>query len=264
MELQRQSVSTEFPVVRKTVVMRLVVALYLLTAADPSWAADATITDADTLVLDGTAYRLDGINAPETDQVCLEPDGAVWSCGIEAREQLRTFVGNRVVRCDAKGTDPVYRTRRIAVCWVEGESVSLNQWLVREGWAINYEPYAKGRFKSDEDAARTSRSGLWRGCFSSPQDMRNWAKKTARLLGATCPRGNDGPARDLLFRAHPAMPAGCTIKGRFAGRARFTGHRGIYHLENCKSYRRTTKSDRWFCSELEAQAEGFRKAFTCN
>ena len=56
------------------------------------------------------------------------------------------------------------------------------------------------------------------------------------------------------------MPPGCSIKGKFAVRAKLTGHRGIYHLEGCGSYQRTKKPDRWFCSEEDAQAAGFRKA----
>ena len=41
----------------------------------------------------------------------------------------------------------------------EGDSVSLNQWLVQQGWALNFEPYSKGRFKLDEDDALTNGRG---------------------------------------------------------------------------------------------------------
>ena len=232
-------------------------------AVFPSWAIEATVTDGDTLTLNGTPYRLDGIDAPQTDQVCLDDKGAVWTCGIEARDQLKKFVGKRDVRCDGKKYDPVYRNRRISVCWIEGETVSLNQWLVREGWALNFEPYAKGRFKADQDNARDNRKGLWKGCFIEPQTLRRWSRITAKLLGASCPERNDWEARGILFPDNPAMPPGCSIKGKLAVRAHITGHRGIYHMEGCRSYGRTKQPDRWFCSEDEAQAEGFRKAFTC-
>src|SRR4051794_33909582 len=52
-------------------------------------AAEAIVGDGDTLTVDGIKYRLDGIDAPEADQICLDASGAVWSCGIEAREQLK-------------------------------------------------------------------------------------------------------------------------------------------------------------------------------
>jgi hypothetical protein len=57
------------------------------------------------------------------------------------------------------------------------------------------------------------------------------------------------------------MPPGCAIKGKFR---LLSLYRGIYHLQDagCASYS-TTKPDRWFCSEEEAQDAGFRKALNC-
>ena len=115
--------------------------------------------------------------------------------------------------------------------------------------------------KLDEDDARSRARGLWNGCFSRPQETRRWNKSKASLLGASCPPSKE--IRDTLFPDHPAMPLGCPIKAKFAVRAHFTGHRGIYHMEGCRSYGRTEAPDRWFCSEDEAKAEGFRKAFGC-
>jgi methylphosphotriester-DNA--protein-cysteine methyltransferase len=46
-------------------------------------------------------------------------------------------------------------------------------------------------------------------------------------------------------------------------RAKVTGYRGIYHLEGCRSYRTLKNPNRWFCSEEDAQAAGFRRALTC-
>jgi hypothetical protein len=46
---------------------------------------------------------------------------------------------------------------------------------------------------------------------------------------------------------------------RCAGLAR----RGSYHPESCKSYTRTKNADRWFCSEEEAKAGGYRKSYAC-
>ena len=59
------------------------------------------------------------------------------------------------------------------------------------------------------------------------------------------------------------MPPGCPIKGKFAVRARVTGNVGVYHLQGCRSYAGLTKPERWFCSEDDAQAAGFRKAYNC-
>ena len=242
--------------------MRAFIATLFLIVGFPSWAAEATITDGDTLILNGSPYRLDGVDAPETDQVCLNETGAIWTCGIEARDQLKKFIDKRDVRCDGKKYDTVYRNRRIGICHVDGETVSLNQWLVQQGWALNFEPYAKGRFKLDEDAARIKGKGIWAGCFARPQEARRGNTTTAALLGSACSQHKEG-IREKLFPAQLSMPPGCSIKGKFATRAQVTGHRGIYHLEGCRSYGRTKTPDRWFCTEAEAQAEGFRRSFTC-
>jgi endonuclease YncB( thermonuclease family) len=40
------------------------------------------IVDGDTLIINHTHIRLEGIDAPETDQVCLDAKGARWTCGL--------------------------------------------------------------------------------------------------------------------------------------------------------------------------------------
>jgi len=108
------------------VVRALITAIFFVSAC-PGWAAEVTITDGDTLVLNGAPHRLDGIYAPKTDQVCLNETGAVWTCGIEARDRLKEFVGKRDVRCDGKKYDTVYRNRRLSICRIDGEAMNLNR-----------------------------------------------------------------------------------------------------------------------------------------
>jgi endonuclease YncB( thermonuclease family) len=48
------------------------------------------IIDADTRAIGSTKVRLEGIDAPETDQVCLNANSVHWACGIDARDQLAT------------------------------------------------------------------------------------------------------------------------------------------------------------------------------
>jgi endonuclease YncB( thermonuclease family) len=244
-------------------IMRALIAAFLIIAATPCWAVEVTVTDGDTLILNGVAYRLDGIEAPQTDQTRLDDKGAAWTCGIEARDRLRDYVGKGDVRCTDRGSDSVYRKRRVGDCLVVGQAISINQWMVREGWALNLDQSAKGRFKADRDNASSNRMGLWKGCFVSPEALRRFTISTAGLLGAACPKANNWPIRQMLFPDYPAMPTGCAIKGRIGLRSQITGYAGIYHVPSCRSYERTKHPHRWFCSEQEAQAEGFRKSFTC-
>ena len=57
--------------------------------ASASLAATAAVRSGDTLQLGETVYRLDGIDAPEVDQLCIDDHADPWSCGVEAREQLK-------------------------------------------------------------------------------------------------------------------------------------------------------------------------------
>ena len=118
------------------------------------------------------------------------------------------------------------------------------------------------RFVSDETEAKDGRRGLWKGCFVAPQDFRA-GRKDGALLGAACRADKDREIREALFPTGPVMPAGCRIKCKYALRARVTGNIGIYHLPLCRSYPALTRPDRWFCSEDDAKASGFRKAYNC-
>ena len=101
--------------------------------------------------------------------------------------------------CGARSIDRAYRKSRgslqgrrarprpqapaIGTCSIEGEAATLNEWLVREGWAIKFGPSATGRFAPEEADARKNRRGLWSGCFAEPLDFRRW-NSVARGLWA--------------------------------------------------------------------------------
>ena len=242
--------------------MRSFILILAVLSASPGWAADAVVKDGGTLQLGGVTYRLDGIDAPEFDQVCIDEHADTWTCGIEARDQLAKLVGDRQVRCGDLGPDPAYRKRHIGICTVDGETASLNQLLVRQGFALNFEPSANGRFRDDEAGAKDNRRGLWKGCFVAPQEFRR-GRKDGALLGDSCRTDRDREIRAALFPEESASPPGCSIKGKFAVRARVTGNIGVYHLQACRSYPALTRPDRWFCAEEDAQAAGFRKAYNC-
>jgi endonuclease YncB( thermonuclease family) len=242
--------------------MRCLIAFLLLFSASSGWAADATVRDGDTIQLAGVTYRLDGIDAPEFDQICIDDHAEPWTCGVEARDQLANLIGRRGVRCEDLGPDKTYGKWHVGICTVDGEAVSLNQLLVRQGFALNSESSGKARFTEDEAGAKSNLRGIWKGCFVAPQDFRH-LKKSAALLGAACRNDKDREIRASLFPDEPAMPPDCSVKAKLAVRAHVTGHVGVYHVQACQSYAAVTKPDRWFCSEEDAQAAGFRKAYTC-
>jgi len=260
---QRAEIGTDLrlPPMIATFSARALVLLLMLFAASPVWAAGATVRDGATLQLADVTYRLDGIDAPEMDQICIDEHADAWAYGVEARDQLSRLIGDRQVRCEDLGPAP-YKKRHIGICTVEGESSSLNALMVRAGFALDFEPYAKGRFKDDEAGARDNRRGLWKGCFVAPAEFRR-GKKDGALFGGSCRSDKDRETRAVLFPNYPVMPPGCSIKGKLAVRARITGNVGVYQLQGCRNYPTLTKPDRWFCSEEDAQAAGYRKAYNC-
>ena len=238
------------------------VLLSIVLPASQSSAATAVVRDGSTLQLGNVTYRLDGIDVPTVDQLCIDEHADSWTCGIEARDQLTKLIGGKQVRCDDLGPDPTYKKRHVGVCKIEGDTTSLSQLLVRNGFALNVEASATGRFKVDEARAKDDRQGLWKGCFATPREFRA-GKKDGALLGAACRTDREREIREALFPEDLVMPSGCNIKGKYAVRARVTGNLGIYHLQACRSYPGLTKPDRWFCSEEDAQAAGFRRAYNC-
>jgi endonuclease YncB( thermonuclease family) len=67
----------------------------------------------------GTKIRHEGIDAPETDQLCLDNRGARWACGIEARDQLIARTGKLPWACVLSERDRYGRS--LWTCKVDGE-----------------------------------------------------------------------------------------------------------------------------------------------
>jgi endonuclease YncB( thermonuclease family) len=136
------------------------------------------VVDGDTLNIGATKVRLEGVDAPETDQVCLNGNGSRWTCGIEARDRLAAHIAGREISCTSNGMDVYGRT--LGFCSLAGEN--LNAWLVQEGWALAYVKYSTAYVRAEEDA-RANRRGLWQGAFIAPWDWRHRNNQTV-ILGA--------------------------------------------------------------------------------
>src|SRR5437879_13313318 len=141
--------------------------LAVILSGRPSWAAGTVVRDGDTIQLGEITYRLDGVDAPELDQVCIDDHADPWTCGIEARDQLTKLIGGRTVRCDDVGPEKNFGKRHRAICTAEGDKVSLNEQLVKLGFAIAREPI-KANVKPAATEAKTASAGIWKGCFVAP------------------------------------------------------------------------------------------------
>jgi endonuclease YncB( thermonuclease family) len=193
-------------------------------------ASKIDVVDGDTIRIDGEMIRLQGIDAPEANQICPSKAGGTWSCGRKATEALGQLVRSGEVSCDHNGLDQFGRT--LAVC--RAGSVEINRTLVQEGLAWAFRRYSLD-YSEDEDRAHAELRGIWQTETQPPWDFRS-----ARWKVAT-----------------QESPNGCPIKGNIS-----KGGDRIYHAPWSPFYTRTrvntAAGERWFCSEGEAIAAGWR------
>ena len=211
----------------------------------------AQVVDGDTLIIGDTKIRLNAIDAPETDQSCLDPLNKVYACGLLARDRLRARIGNATVTCQTEGTDRYGRF--LAICFLGQDD--LNRWLISQGLALAYIQYSD-RYQAAEEIAKRDRKGLWAGAFIAPWDWRHRTPQTA-VLGATAEKANRA-ALSAISVANPPVQD-CAIKGNVNRQ----GDR-IYFLPGNSAYGKVKMDkglgERWFCTEQEAEAAGWRKA----
>lgn len=115
-----------------------------------------TITDGDTIKLNGTIYRLWGIDAPETKQWCGD-----YAAGVFATAMLEKLVKEgKAVACEPKDTDRYGRT--VAICRVDGRD--LGESMVRLGLAWAFTRYSQD-YVALEEKAKAEKLGVHaRGC----------------------------------------------------------------------------------------------------
>jgi hypothetical protein len=127
--------------------------------------------------------------------------------------------------------------------------------MVRAGFALAYRRYSND-YVDEENEARNAKRGLWAGEFTKPWDYRRETREETPQLQAaprSAPGGGSSGTQPPNSR--------CAIKGNINQRG---DH--IYHLPGSDSYDITViderSGERWFCSEAEARAAGWRAAGT--
>ena len=206
----------------------------LAVAAPPAQATEFSgrvgFSDADSLKVGSVTVRLFGIDAPELDQSCKRADGASWRCGRWAATEAKARFDGRTAICTALDRDRYDRI--VARCYVGG--IDIADVLVRSGIATAYRKYSL-EYIDAEKVASIGSIGIWAGTLDAPADHRA-ATAPAPQLSAT----------------------GCAIKGNISGSGQ------IYHMPGQKFYDDTrispARGERWFCTEAEARAAGWRRA----
>lgn len=218
-----------------------------LLAQGQTWTGQASVIDGDTIDIGKVRFRLHGIDAPESSQLCQTSQGQSWRCGQRAALALSDRIGRGHVTC--RQTDMDRYSRVVAVCTFKGQD--LNRWMVRNGWALAYTKYAMD-YTTDEKMAAIESSGIWSGTFINPSAWRRGERLGSRSAA---------PASNVRVASRPneTSPVGCAIKGN-------VGRKGkrIYHLPGTRWYVKTqinkAAGERWFCSEQDAVSAGWRRA----
>lgn len=200
-------------------------------AAGETVSGPARVVDGDTIVIGDVRIRLEGIDAPETGQTCGRAWLGSWACGQEATSHLARLVRDREVACVSRGSD-LYG-RMLGVCTTAG--LEINADMVRNGLAWAFVKYST-RYVEVEAEARALRLGIWQG-----EAKPAWAWRAERWSAAAS-----------------GAPQGCAIKGNITR----SGH--VYHMPWSPWYDKTRiderRGERWFCSEGDAIAAGWRPA----
>jgi endonuclease YncB( thermonuclease family) len=192
-------------------------------------AGPAVVVDGDTIEVSGQRIRLEGIDAPESGQTCSDAAGRAWNCGTAAAQTLRRILSGKDVVSDSRGLDKY--GRMLGICYEEG--LEINAELVRRGLAWAFVKYSQ-TYVAIEAEARQAMAGIWQG-----PAMPAWEYRHGRWNVA-----------------EQTAPNGCAIKGNISGKGR------IFHMPWSPWYPQVTvdpsRGERWFCSESEAIAAGWR------
>jgi len=194
------------------------------------------VVDGDTIevLMSGTTYKVRyiGVDTPET----VDPRRPVGCYGREASERNRQLVEGKTVGLEKDVSETDKYERLLRYVWLDGEMV--NAVLVREGYAMasTYPPDVKYQdlFLSLQGEARDAGLGLWGpACIPTP------------VAPGVCDySGTDQPV----------------IKGNMSQ----TAGEKIYHVPGGEYYDKTVidepAGERWFCTEQEAVAAGWRRS----
>jgi len=231
--------------------MRLFLALIAVVFAAPVWATvpdvisgPARVIDGDTFEIAGLRVRVQGIDTPERGEQCRTMSGIDWACGAHATQVARSLIAGRQVVCHDLGERS--HDRVIARCLVDGSDFA--ELMLERGAARACPAYAERHAHSRRYMALERQAAdRGHGLFASGAPPRAGFCHT------------DATRRAEIVPIPMAYDGQCLIKGNISR----DGAR-IYHRPGQRHYSQTvidtTAGERWFCTEAEARAAGWRPA----
>ena len=180
----------------------------------------------------GQRVRYIGIDTPET----VDPRETVQCFGQEAASKNKELVEGKNVTLEKDVSETDKYGRLLRYVYIEG--VMVNDLLVRQGYATSssYPPDIKyqNQLLQAQQEAEQNKLGLWSACNSSYK------------------------APVQTFQNQQPPDANCIVKGNISSNGK------IYHMPGQYYYNKTqidqSQGERWFCTEEDAQAAGWRKS----
>ena len=160
--------------------MRYFVIIFIILSMSFSYANNIItgipiVIDGDTIKIKDFKIRLDGIDTPESNQICTENNHKI-RCGQIAANELSKKINRAPVNCYIISKDKYKRI--LAECFAGDES--LNAWLVEQGYALAYRQYSN-KFINSENLAKMDKIGIWQYDFQLPWNFRSVSKKRTNL-----------------------------------------------------------------------------------
>ncbi len=205
-----------------------------------------SVVDGDTIDIHGERIRFNGIDAPESSQLCLDEIGSKYRCGAVSANALADFLSTSLpVACTFVDRDRYGRF--VGDCYL-ANGKSVQEWMVSSGHALDWPRYSGGKYATLQAEAKNDHRGVWKGDFQEPWNWRA-ENKGGHLKKST----------SIPVVSGAAVNSSCTIKGNINSK----GIR-IFHVPGQRDYQKTKisegKGERWFCSAEEATAAGWRPA----
>lgn len=176
-------------------------------------------------VIDGDTFDIENSERIRLYEINA-PEYPKGCLGIDAKARLENLLLNKNINYEKIGKDNFGRI--LAYAYID--KLLINEVMTEEGLAY----YQKGKklteksliIEKAQEKAKSTERGVWSSFCQTKKEN-------------------------------------CFIKGNF----RIADHTRIYHTPDCYNYDRITikpgTSDRWFCTEEEARAAGFRKSQDC-
>ncbi len=175
-------------------------------------------------VIDGDTFDINGERVRLYEIDAPEyPQGCL---GIDAKNRLTDLIDNQIIKYQEISKDNFGRI----LAYVYFKDIFINELIIEEGLAV----YAKGKTITEksltlekiQEKAKITKRGIWSNYCQTQKP-------------------------------------GCLIKGNY----RESDNTRLYHTPDCYNYEKITirpnSSDRWFCTEKEAQKAGFTKSKDC-